>query len=65
MKGDAPVLLVLAADKDTAAFRKAAAALLPAVQAGKFGNLGIVPTEAATGYGYRVVSSELIGLGYG
>jgi mannose-1-phosphate guanylyltransferase len=52
---EAPVLLVLAADhviKDTAAFQKAAAALLPAVQAGKFGTLGIVPTEAATGYGY-------------
>jgi mannose-1-phosphate guanylyltransferase len=53
--GEAPVLLVLAADhviKDTAAFQKAAAALLPEVQAGKFGTLGIVPTEVATGYGY-------------
>jgi mannose-1-phosphate guanylyltransferase len=53
--GEAPVLLVLAADhviRDTAAFHKATAALLPEVQAGKFGTLGIVPTEAATGYGY-------------
>jgi mannose-1-phosphate guanylyltransferase len=50
-----PVLLVLAADhviKDTKAFQAAVTSLLPAVQAGKFGTLGIVPTEAATGYGY-------------
>lgn len=63
--GEAPVLLVLAADhviKDTAAFQKAAAALLPAVQAGKFGTLGIVPTEAATGYGYIKAGSESAGL---
>ncbi len=51
-RAEAALLLVLAADhviKDTAAFQKAAAALLPAVQAGKFGTLGLVPTEAATG----------------
>jgi mannose-1-phosphate guanylyltransferase len=63
--GEAPVLLVLAADhviKDTAAFQKAAAALLPAVQAGKFGTLGIVPTEAATGYGYIKAGTESAGL---
>jgi mannose-1-phosphate guanylyltransferase len=63
--GEAPVLLVLAADhviKDTAAFQKAAAALLPAVQAGKFGTLGIVPTEAATGYGYIKAGAESAGL---
>jgi mannose-1-phosphate guanylyltransferase len=62
---EAPVLLVLAADhviKDTAAFQKAAAALLPAVQAGKFGTLGIVPTEAATGYGYIKAGAESSGL---
>jgi mannose-1-phosphate guanylyltransferase len=62
---DAPVLLVLAADhviKDTAVFQKAAAALLPAVQAGKFGTLGIVPTEAATGYGYIKAGAESAGL---
>jgi mannose-1-phosphate guanylyltransferase len=62
---EAPVLLVLAADhviKDTAAFQKAAAALLPAVQAGKFGTLGIVPTEAATGYGYIKAGAESYGL---
>ena len=65
VKGDAPVLLVLAADhviKDTAAFQKAAMALLPAVQAGKFGTLGIVPTEAATGYGYIKAGAESAGL---
>ena len=63
--GEAPVLLVLAADhviKDTAAFQKAAMALLPAVQAGKFGTLGIVPTEAATGYGYIKAGAESAGL---
>jgi mannose-1-phosphate guanylyltransferase len=63
--GEAPVLLVLAADhviKDTAAFQKAAAALLPAVQAGKFGTLGIVPTEAATGYGYIKAGADSSGL---
>jgi mannose-1-phosphate guanylyltransferase len=63
--GAAPVLLVLAADhviKDTAAFQKAAAALLPEVQAGKFGTLGIVPTEAATGYGYIKAGAESAGL---
>jgi mannose-1-phosphate guanylyltransferase len=63
--GEAPVLLVLAADhviKDTAAFQKAAMALLPAVQAGKFGTLGIVPTEAATGYGYIKAGVENSGL---
>jgi mannose-1-phosphate guanylyltransferase len=63
--GEAPVLLVLAADhviKDTAAFQKAAAALLPEVQAGKFGTLGIVPTEAATGYGYIKAGTESAGL---
>ncbi len=62
--GEAPVLLVLAADhviKDTAAFQKAAA-LLPEVQAGKFGTLGIVPTEAATGYGYIKAGNESAGL---
>ncbi|PHR99365.1 MAG: mannose-1-phosphate guanylyltransferase/mannose-6-phosphate isomerase [Oceanobacter sp.] len=62
---EAPVLLVLAADhviKDTAAFQKAAAALLPEVQAGKFGTLGIVPTEAATGYGYIKAGNESAGL---
>lgn len=63
--GEAPVLLVLAADhviKDTAAFQKAVMALLPAVQAGKFGTLGIVPTEAATGYGYIKAGSASAGL---
>ncbi|MBL4798152.1 MAG: mannose-1-phosphate guanylyltransferase/mannose-6-phosphate isomerase [Oleispira sp.] len=49
------VLLVLAADhviEDVNAFHQCVNTLLPAVQAGKFGTLGIVPTEAATGYGY-------------
>ena len=49
------VLLVLAADhviEDVAAFQQCVKSLLPQVKAGKFGTLGIVPTEAATGYGY-------------
>jgi mannose-1-phosphate guanylyltransferase len=52
---EAPVLLVLAADhviEDIEAFQQCVKTLLPQVQAGKFGTLGIVPTEAATGYGY-------------
>jgi mannose-1-phosphate guanylyltransferase len=52
---EAPVLLVLAADhviEDVEAFQQCVKTLLPQVQAGKFGTLGIVPTEAATGYGY-------------
>jgi mannose-1-phosphate guanylyltransferase len=52
---EAPVLLVLAADhviENVEAFQQCVKTLLPEVQAGKFGTLGIVPTEAATGYGY-------------
>jgi mannose-1-phosphate guanylyltransferase len=52
---ETPILLVLAADhviEDVAAFQMCVNTLLPEVQAGKFGTLGIVPTEAATGYGY-------------
>ena len=51
----APVLLILAADhviQNTASFQQAAEKLLPEVKAGKFGTLGIVPNEPATGYGY-------------
>ena len=50
-----PVLLVLAADhviEDVDAFQQCVKTLLPQVQAGKFGTLGIVPTEPAAGYGY-------------
>lgn len=50
-----PVLLILAADhviQNTQAFQAAVNQLLPEVQKGKFGTLGIVPTEPATGYGY-------------
>jgi mannose-1-phosphate guanylyltransferase len=59
-----PVLLVLAADhviEDVEAFQQCVKTLLPEVQAGKFGTLGIVPTEAATGYGYiqSTVSSDV------
>jgi len=49
------VMLVLAADheiENVAAFQQSVKDLLPSVQAGKFGTLGIVPTEPATGYGY-------------
>ncbi|MFQ3170824.1 MAG: mannose-1-phosphate guanylyltransferase [Oleispira sp.] len=52
---EVPVLLVLAADhviENVEAFQQCVKTLLPEVQAGKFGTLGIVPTEAATGYGY-------------
>ncbi|MEH6345153.1 MAG: mannose-1-phosphate guanylyltransferase/mannose-6-phosphate isomerase [Bermanella sp.] len=50
-----PVLLVLSADhviNDSAAFVKAINELKTPVSEGVFGTLGIVPTEAATGYGY-------------
>lgn len=50
-----PVLLVLAADhviRNQQAFQQAVTHLLPQVQEGSFGTLGIVPTEPATGYGY-------------
>lgn len=50
-----PVLLILAADHvilETKTFQSAVNELLPAVENGKFGTLGIVPTEPATGYGY-------------
>jgi mannose-1-phosphate guanylyltransferase len=62
---EAPVLLILAADhviKDTAAFQAAVNKLEPAVRDGKFGTLGIVPTEPATGYGYIKAGVETSGL---
>ena len=49
------VMLVLAADhiiENVAAFQQSVTDLMPQVLAGKFGTLGIVPTEPATGYGY-------------
>ena len=61
----APILLILAADhviKDTAAFQAAVNKLEPAVRDGKFGTLGIVPTEPATGYGYIKAGAETSGL---
>lgn len=57
-----PVLLVLAADhviQDVAAFQQAVCTLMPQVQAGGFGTLGIVPTEPATGYGYICMAHEV------
>ncbi len=62
---DAPLLLILAADhviQDTAAFQAAVNKLEPAVRDGKFGTLGIVPTEPATGYGYIKAGTEASGL---
>lgn len=59
------VLLVLAADhviEDVSAFQQCVNTLLPQVQAGKFGTLGIVPTDAATGYGYIQAASDGIGV---
>jgi len=50
-----PVLLVLAADhliSDPSAFQESVTELLPQIEAGKFGTLGIVPDQPATGYGY-------------
>lgn len=64
-QAEAPVLLVLAADhviKDTGAFQAAVRKLEPAVNDGKFGTLGIVPTEPATGYGYIKTGAETSGL---
>ncbi|ASP37520.1 mannose-1-phosphate guanylyltransferase/mannose-6-phosphate isomerase [Bacterioplanes sanyensis] len=63
---DNPILLVLAADhviENTEAFQTAVASLLPAVRDGQFGTLGIVPTEAATGYGYlKAAEAQTSGL---
>jgi len=64
-ESEAPVLLVLAADhviRDSAAFQAAVKKLEPAVRDGKFGTLGIVPTEPATGYGYIKAGTETSGL---
>ncbi|MEY8200438.1 MAG: mannose-1-phosphate guanylyltransferase/mannose-6-phosphate isomerase [Colwellia sp.] len=50
-----PILLILAADHvitNTPAFVEAIEKLQGPVEEGVFGTLGIVPTEAATGYGY-------------
>jgi len=52
---DDPVLLVLSADHEIAdekAFRDAVKQALPLAEAGKLVTFGIVPTNAATGYGY-------------
>lgn len=55
-------LLILAADHvidDTQAFQRVVQSLQPHVEDGMFGTLGIVPTEAATGYGYiKATDSE-------
>lgn len=59
---EAPVMLVLASDhviQDSDAFQESVLRLLPEVEAGKFGTLGILPTEAATGYGYIQVGEQL------
>jgi len=60
----APIMLVLAADhviQDVDAFQASIKSLLPLVEEGKFGTLGIVPTEPSTGYGYikRASSDEI------
>ncbi|KZZ46232.1 hypothetical protein A3759_07100 [Thalassolituus sp. HI0120] len=51
----APVMLVLPADHkldDVAVFEASVRATLPAVEAGKFGTLGVSPDSPHTGYGY-------------
>ncbi|UTW49000.1 mannose-1-phosphate guanylyltransferase/mannose-6-phosphate isomerase [Bacterioplanoides sp. SCSIO 12839] len=59
-----PVMLVLASDhiiQNTEAFQQSVLTLLPDVEAGNFGTLGIVPTEPATGYGYiKRASSDVV-----
>lgn len=58
---EAPILLVLAADhvvQDTEIFERAVTELEAAVQGGKFGIFGIVPTEPATGFGYIEASED-------
>lgn len=55
------ILLVLPADhviRDEQAFVRAVEMLEPAVRAGKFGVFGVVPTSAATGFGYLDTSSN-------
>jgi mannose-1-phosphate guanylyltransferase len=64
-ESEAPILLVLAADhviKDIIALQAAVKTLEPAVREGKFGTLGVVPTEPATGYGYIKAGTETSGL---
>ena len=61
---NAPVMLVLASDhviQNAEAFQQSVLTLLHEVESGKFGTLGILPTEAATSYGYikRTGSAEL------
>lgn len=54
-KGEAPVLLILAADhliRDSGAFRIAVENALPLAQSGRLVTFGVVPTHAETGYGY-------------
>lgn len=61
-EAESPLLLILAADhviENTAAFHTAVQNLVPLVESGKFGTLGIVPTEAATGYGYIKCGSSV------
>jgi mannose-1-phosphate guanylyltransferase len=62
--GEFPVLLVLAADhciEDVPGFHDSIRTLLPEVEMGKFGTLGIVPTGAKTGYGYiKPVDNECL-----
>lgn len=61
---DNPVMLVLASDhiiQNTEAFQQSVLTLLSDVEAGKFGTLGIVPTEPATGYGYiKRASADMV-----
>jgi mannose-1-phosphate guanylyltransferase len=63
---DDPVLLVLSADHEIAdekAFRDAVTQALPLAEAGKLVTFGIVPTNAATGYGY-IKRGEVEGNGF-
>lgn len=62
--GQVPVMLVTPADhqvSDDHAFVQAVEQLLPAVESGNFGTLGVVPTGPHTGYGYIQMANELTG----
>jgi mannose-1-phosphate guanylyltransferase/mannose-6-phosphate isomerase len=64
VRGEDPLLLVLAADhviRDAAAFRATVAAGIEAAAAGQLVTFGIVPTAPETGYGYIEAAAPLQG----
>ena len=68
VRGEDPLLLVLAADhviRDAERFRATVAAGLPAAEAGQLVTFGIVPTAPETGYGYIEAAVPLAAAGAG